>query len=209
MSDIWTFERAIETAKLGALVVGGFFALFPWWYNFQEQRHKARRNAERPWEAEFPLSIQKVKDLGNGTFLYLVEMIVRVKNISTSAFDLSYAVAELFVGRVDLGNVTASHDALIANPPPSPWRVTEGAIRWMRKRTVIGISGRAEEHPESMEWLRKTYPGQQLVPWDGLTGPVSSGTSVQDSPSFFIAAHPEDYVAMTNRWRLPGRARKV
>jgi hypothetical protein len=198
------FERFIEAAKLGALIVGGFFALVPWWYNFLEQRAKATQAAAHPWESEFPFSLRKVRDFGNGTFLYDVEMNVRLKNISASEFDLSYSIEEVYIGCLDISDISTMRNALIVNVPPSPWSSKEGAIRWERRGVVIGVSGKGEENHNVMDWLKKTYPNEKVVRWAGMTGPVSSGTSVQETPAFVVKARPDDYIAIVMSFGING-----
>src|SRR5712671_4142556 len=98
MTSMSTFEKRIEVAKLILLVLGGIGALVPWYYNILDQYRKAEQSSERPWESEFPLTVDSGKDYGGGTALYEVEMKVKLKNISAAKFDLSYSIEELYVG---------------------------------------------------------------------------------------------------------------
>jgi len=72
-------------------------------------------------------------------------MNVKLKNISTAKFDLSYSVEELYVGCLNIGDIDKIQDALIINVPGT------GAVRPpLYFARANGTPAVPEPHPTSL-----------------------------------------------------------
>jgi hypothetical protein len=163
--------------------------------NNQLNQLKLTRTVQGRLEVGGDSSVVRSAKFPDDTFLYRLQITLKVKNISDSTVSVPAVVTEQFIGKTPVAALK-SEQAFLVNVPSSWLRTpTLGSVEWSR---VVAVVQRVPDQID--EEIEKQIANFPLTP-GGLLGEIRSGELANWTASFVLKARSEDMVgAVATFW---------
>jgi len=193
-------NKYAASINLLVILIGSLVAANEWYdfkrphddYLLRQSKINTELAEQKPTDDDGNISVKELKKYPDGSRLYEVEFNVHSKNLSKSQITLSYSIAELYLGDMDLKGLNLG-EATLMNSAPDPWHGNQdGPIKWVKKKYNVAIAD-GDTDKKVLNWLHERYAD---IGHEGLTAVLPSGSMTMDEPDFFIRAMPDQYVSV-------------